>query len=174
MRMDGIEKNFGILIAYGLPGFLFLAGLPHELQSWFAPFYVSPPTLGGFLYALPASLACGLILSGIRWAFVDSLMHLTGVRKPRIAYGKLAAQLPAFNMLVEHHYRYYQFYSNTLIAILALLTAKLRLYQTPNLEALVWLALLCGILLASSRDCLSRYYSRIAQVLPSTASLDCD
>lgn len=172
--MDGIEKNFGILIAFGLPGFLFLAGLPPELQGWLAPFYTSPPTLGGFLYALPGSLACGLILSGVRWAVIDSLVHLTGIRKPRIAYGKLAAQLPAFTILVEHHYRYYQFYSNTLIASLALLVAKFRVGQAPSMESLLWLALFCGCLFAASRDCLSRYYTRIAQVLPGTTCWDND
>lgn len=169
--MDSIEKNFGILIAFGLPGFLFLAGLPIETRPFTDQLCTpsSSPTLGGFLYALPVSLGCGLILSGIRWIAIDGIMHLSGLVQPKLNYSRLAPQLPAFTILVEHHYRYYQFYSNTLVAVLGLLLVHIRLRGLPSYEQFVWAAFLCVILFFAARDCLSRYYSRLTQVLPTSA-----
>lgn len=166
--MDSIDKNFGILIAFGLPGFLFLAGLPLEARPFTDQLCSpsSPPTLGGFLYALPVSLGCGIMLSGIRWITVDWLMHLSGLEQPRLNFAKLAPQLPAYTVLVEHHYRYYQFYSNTLVAVIGLLLAHIRLREIPSLELLVWIVTLCIILFFAARDCLRRYYSRLTQILP--------
>lgn len=168
--MDSIEKNFGILIAFGLPGFLFLAGLPPEARPFTDQLCTpsSAPTLGGFLYALPVSLGCGLILSGIRWASIDYLMHLTGLSQPKLNYSRLAPQLPAFTILVEHHYRYYQFYSNSLIAVLVLLSVNVRLRGLPSFELSFWIMALCVVLFFASRDCLGRYYSRLTQILPTS------
>lgn len=172
MVFDSVEKNFGILIAYGLPGFLFLLGVPPDLMSIVerSSLSANPPTLGGFLYALPVSLGLGLVLSGVRWAVVDLLMHRTGLRQPRVNYAKLTAHLPAFTLLVEHNYRYYQFYPNTLVAVILLLIWEVRLKGLPSCEALVWLAVLCCVLFAAARDCLARYYARLAQVLPTAVA----
>ncbi len=172
MVFDSVEKNFGILIAYGLPGFLFLLGVPPDLMSIVEQSSLSanPPTLGGLLYALPVSLGLGLVLSGIRSAVVDLLMHQTGLRQPRVNYAKLTAHLPAFTLLVEHNYRYYQFYANTLVAVVLLLVWEIRRRGLPSLEVIVCLSVVCCVLFAAARDCLSRYYTRLAQVLPTAVA----
>lgn len=78
---DSLNRNFSLIIAFVLPGFLFLFG---------SVFLVSYPTadlvsqllpirqIGGFMFFLLAATACGMILSAIRWAILDTLHVLTG------------------------------------------------------------------------------------------------
>lgn len=123
------------------------------------------PSIGSFLYTLPASIGCGIILSAIRWMLVDSAIHWTGVRKPNLNFRSMDTKLQAFSLLVEHNYRFYQFYSNSLVAILLLIGMRFRTDGRPTLETLFWLGLLCVVLAAASRDCLARYYQRARLVL---------
>ena len=66
------DKNFGLIIAFLLPGFLLLWLLSlsdignAEIGAWLKRF--SDPSVSGFLYVALASLALGLIISAIRWA----------------------------------------------------------------------------------------------------------
>ncbi len=63
------EKNFGLLIAYVLPGFVTLWGISHfspTVESWIASSQHGAPTVGGFLYVTLASLAAGLTVSEAR------------------------------------------------------------------------------------------------------------
>ena len=160
--MDSLVKNFGLIIAFGLPGFLVLVGLPPQVTSSMASLLKQPgqPSLEGFLFLLPASIGCGLILSAIRWMLVDSLLHWTGVQKPNLNYHSIPSKLEAFNLFVEHNYRFYQFYSNCLVAILLLLAVHWRIDGRPSTECLILLGSLCMVLAAASRDCLSRFYLR--------------
>ena len=160
--MDSLVKNFGLIIAFGLPGFLVLIGLPPQATSPLANLLNQPgqPSLGGFLYLLPASIGCGLILSAIRWILIDTLLHWSGVRKPNLNFHSIPSKLEAFNLFVEHNYRFYQFYSNCLIAILVLLAVHWRINSRPSAEVLGLLGLLCVVLVAASRDCLARFYLR--------------
>ena len=76
-------------------------------------------TVGGFLYATLASLALGLIVSAARWLIVDTALKWMGVRNPSLKYEKLKDRdtLAAFSAVVTNHYRYYQYYAKTLIAL---------------------------------------------------------
>lgn len=123
------------------------------------------PSIGGFLFSLPVSIGCGIILSAIRWMLVDSAIHLTGVRKPNLNFRSMDIKLQAFSLLVEHNYRFYQFYANSLVAILVLVGIRLRMDGCPTHETLFWLGLLCTVLAAASRDCLARFYQRASLVL---------
>jgi hypothetical protein len=160
--MDSLVKNFGLVIAFGLPGFLVLVGLPSQVTNTMANLLKQPgqPSLEGFLYLLPTSIGCGLILSAIRWMLIDTLLHWTGVRKPNLNFHSIPSRLEAFNLFVEHNYRFYQFYSNSLVAILILLAVHWRIDGRPSTECLCLLGSLCVVLSAASRDCLSRFYLR--------------
>jgi hypothetical protein len=161
-EVDSLVKNFGPIIAFGLPGFLVLIGLPPQVTSSMANLLNQPgqPSLEGFLYLLPASIGCGLIISAIRWVLIDTFLHWTGVRKPKLNFHSIPSKLEAFNLFFEHNYRFYQFYSNSLIAILILLAAHWRIDGRPSSECLGLIGLLCVVLVAASRDCLSRFYMR--------------
>src|SRR5438093_13534169 len=92
---DVTEKNFGVVIAFWLPGFLLLWGLSYswpEIATWLAKSSTNDaPTVGGFLYATLASLAGGLLINAVRWAIVQAILLYgpTGLSRPNINYGKL-------------------------------------------------------------------------------------
>lgn len=61
-------NDFGLLIAYVLPGFAALWGtsyLAPEVRSWFGQAPAEVPTLGGFLYLTVASIAAGLTIRNL-------------------------------------------------------------------------------------------------------------
>jgi hypothetical protein len=121
---DVTEKNFGVIIAFLLPGFLLLWGLSYsrtDLASWLLNMSnKDAPLIGSFLYATIASLALGLLISAVRLAVFDGFLYrITRLRPPDINSAKLKNKetLEAFNAAIENHYRYYQYYANSLIAI---------------------------------------------------------
>ena len=68
--------NFGLVIAYLLPGFVALLGVSffsEPVQTWFSVSPVALPTVGGFLYVTLGSLSAGVIVSTVRWATVDTI-----------------------------------------------------------------------------------------------------
>jgi hypothetical protein len=122
------EKNFGIIIAYILPGFVALWGVSYSsatVESWIGASQPGSPTVAGFCYVTLASLAAGLTVSALRWALVDSLHHATGLVPPAWKFAKLDDRLQGFLTLVEGHYRYYQFYANMFIAAAFTFAARL-------------------------------------------------
>jgi hypothetical protein len=138
------EKNFGVIIAFWLPGFLFMWGLSYSLPSvaaWLATAKDDAPTVGGFLYASLASLALGLVINAIRWALVQELLlyGVTRLARPRINFGNLTNKdvLAAFTGAIENNYRYYQYYANALVALIGAVTCYLR-YGISPLSWIVW------------------------------------
>jgi hypothetical protein len=111
---DLSDKNFGLLIAYVVPGTIVLVGLAAfspAVRSWLVNSSPAGPTVGGFLFVTLASVAAGMTASAVRWATVDRLHHRTGVLKPAWDDSNLPERLEAFEAIVEAHYRYYQFHS---------------------------------------------------------------
>lgn len=164
-------RNFGLLVAYLLPGFIALLGLGHGLpavQVWLASGPGMEPSVGGFLNLTLASLAVGMVVSGVRWAALDSLHHATGIARASLDFSKLQANLAAYTLVVEYHYRYYQFYANTFVGVLLA-------YGADVVAACGWcggfgwmdfgFVILEAVLFAASRDTLRRYYLRATQVL---------
>jgi len=165
------SDNFGLLIAYLLPGFVALHGaMPFApgISAWLATTPSAQPTVGGFLYVTLGSTAACLIVSAVRWATIDQLHHHTGVPEPRWDFQKFGLSQPAFDSLVQDHYRYYQYYANMLVAILFL-------FVTGQLTGGMWLArgavadfgfaVVGCVLFLGSRDTLRKYYARASAVL---------
>jgi len=106
---ESLERNFSLIIAFILPGFLFLFGAvclatysSADLLSQLRPIR----QIGGFLFFLLAATACGMILSAIRWAILDTLHDLTGLRSPKLDFSKLEGRSASFMLVVENNYRY--------------------------------------------------------------------
>lgn len=161
-------KNFGLLIAYIVPGAIVLVGLAAfsaTVQAWLINPAKATPSIGGFLFVTLASVAAGMTASAVRWATIDRLHHWTGIEKPTWDDSKLPDRLEAFEALVEAHYRYYQFHSNTLVAMLFSYAAWRPSLGSRPVGSDLGIVLLSAIFFAVSRDNLRRYYGRAAVLL---------
>jgi len=164
------NDNFGLLIAYVIPGLLIVGSIGYlspTVAGWLGAAPGSAPTVSGFLYVTVASVAAGMLVSALRWLVFDRLHHRTGITPPDWDFGGLRDYAPMFLTVVEHQYRYYQFYSGVLLALPFLylvrrLVVSATVIQT-GLETAIVLAVmaLCAI---SSRDTLRKYYARMAQL----------
>lgn len=164
-------RNFGLVIAYLVPGFvavIAVSGLVPTIQPWLAMAPDGQPTVGGFLFVTLASIAAGMLVSSIRWLLLDSIHHRTGIRHPKWDFSQLQENLAAYNLLVEFHYRYYQFNANTFVAVLLAYGSRLaggcQWCGGPG-----WVdagfVIVEAVLFATSRDTLRKYYVRVSQVL---------
>jgi len=168
---DVTTGNFGLFIAYVLPGFTALWGLSYvsePVRAWLGTGTANAPTVGGFLYVTLASVAAGMITSTLRWLLIDTLHHWTGIRLPRWDFSRLQENVTAFDVLIEIHYRHYQFHANMLVA-LAFAYAARRLSLGLWSPWIGWLdggfILLVVVLFLGSRDTLAKYYARTARLL---------
>lgn len=80
--MDILNRQFGLIIAYLLPGFVALvrlAPLVPTVGGWLKPanYGVAPP-----MYALLAATAAGMVVSCFRWLVIDRIHARTGVTGP--------------------------------------------------------------------------------------------
>ncbi len=166
------SRNFGLIIAYLLPGFVALWGVSYfspTVESWINASQQGAPTVAGFMYVTLASLAAGVTVSAVRWAIIDHLHHATGIVPPAWKFANLEGKLQGYLTLVENHYRFYQHYSNTFIAAAFAFSARL-LSEEPAPHPV---AATCGflilemVLFAGSRDTLNKFYSRTQQLLNS-------
>ena len=79
-------NDFGLLIAYVLPGFVALWGfavLDPDLEVQMLGTGNTQPTIAGFLFSTVAAVAAGLTISTIRWLMIDAIHqpHLRGGRR---------------------------------------------------------------------------------------------
>lgn len=168
---DVTSENFGLLIAYLLPGFVVLWGvspLVPAVESWLATAPGEGPTVGGFLYVTLGSIAAGMFVSALRWAVIDTLHHRTGIAPPPWDFTRFPANAAAFDSLVQDHYRYYQHYSHMVVALVLAYTSRAWAGGFP-VSSGGWQDLgfvSAGIVLyLGSRDALRKYYERTAAVL---------
>lgn len=172
------SRNFGLLIAYIIPGFVVLLGLSPispTVQTWLSASTDAEqwPTVGGFLYVTLASVGLGMTMSAVRWFLIDRINEWTGLKRPEWDDSKLQANLAAFDLIVEHHYRYYQFYANTMVAMVV--GYGVHRMNTAQSLTVSWieagiLALLI-VFWAMSRDTLTKYYHRASVLLNSKESI---
>jgi hypothetical protein len=167
---DVSDKNFGVIIAFWLPGSILLWGLSYsnaDIATWLAKSSGETPSIGGFLYATIASLALGLIISAVRWLTIDTLLRCV-THLPAIDFSKLKDKdiFVLFQGIVDNHYRYYQYYSNTLVAVALAFAAYVTYAADHRAPLTVWIAVvvITIILLLASRDALRKYHDRAAAI----------
>ncbi len=164
--------NFGLIVAYLVPGFVILWGLGFHfatVAAWLAVPPATAPAVGDLFYATIASVACGMIANVFRWAIFDTIHHRTGVRPPRWDFSLLDQErLGGYELLVELHYRYYQFFGNMLIALVFTYVAYRFAHsgsadQRGAVDA--GFIVVCVVLFLGSRDALRKYYRRAGELL---------
>lgn len=164
-------NDFGLLIAYVLPGFTALWGLGYlvpEVHAWLGHPPSEAPTLGGFLYVTLASVGIGLAVSTVRWLVIDGLHHRTGVPRPEFDFARLQQNVQAFGVLLDIHYKYYQFYGNSLVALIWVQLARRAsqgFFEAPVTWVDVGFLLLEVVFFVGSRDTLRKYYVRTGHFL---------
>jgi len=155
-------RNFGLLIAYVVPGLVVVSSMgdySQTVRSWFGVFPGYAPTVAGFLYTTLASVAAGMTISAIRWLLVDWLHHKTGIERPYWDFSALQANYRAFEAMVENHYRYYQFYSNMLVALMIALIGRSSLLFPLSERPAIFIVVLIGLIAlfyVASRDALRK------------------
>ena len=161
------SSNFGLVVAYLVPGAVSLIGVEQLLPSTYE-WLLSPhsPTIGGFLYLTLASVTAGLTVSTLRWMILDKIHHVTGIKSTEWDFRQLQKNLDSFLLLVESHYRYYQFYANMVISILFSYGAWRLTLPMPIFGPIDILApALSAIFFIGSRDTLKKYHQRADALL---------
>src|SRR5258708_1900175 len=149
--MNASSNQFGLMVAYLLPGFIGLAGIaPFSpiVMAWLRPLNQSAASLGAPVYAVLAATTIGMIVSCFRWLLIDHINLWTGIRPPTWDDSRLQETFNAFDYLVDNHYRYYQFFANTLVASLFAYAVN-RLMETSPLLGVgtdLGLLVLCAVL----------------------------
>ncbi|MEQ1829928.1 MAG: hypothetical protein ABL921_28455 [Pirellula sp.] len=170
--LESLNKNFGLLIAFVLPGFIYLLGTiaidnggsidwPHQVKSL--------NDLGGLLFFILAATAIGMVLSAIRWIVLDNVHHATGLTAPALDYRNLEIKQASFMLVVENNYRYYLFYGNTLMAMVLIGLSGFTNETGLSRLTLIRLLAICLVLFFASRDSLSRFYSRSRLIMGEAA-----
>src|SRR5438105_1972012 len=101
-----IGKNFGLLIAYVLPGFTALWGLQAfspTISDWLKPAPTIPAGIESLVFVAMASVGAGMTVSAFRWAIVDTWHAWTGLPRPAWDDANLQANIDAFDTIVEAH-----------------------------------------------------------------------
>ena len=155
--------NFGLLIAYILPGFTALEGFPliAPARTAWGTAGDPNPALTSFLSGTVMALAAGLTVSTVRWLVLDSLHHQTGLGRPKQDFARLETNVAAYEFLVLAHYRYYKFYANMVVALVWAYAAQG--YALGARGFLYWP--LIGLFFLASRDSLGKYYARTGRLL---------
>jgi len=152
-----------------VPGFIALGGLAllvPGVASWFRVAETGSGVAAS-VYTLLAATSLGMIVSCLRWVLVDHALALTGVRAPVWGLDRFEKRLDAFDKFVEYHYRYYQSYANTIIAVLWTYLLHRWLGTTSTLSPVtdIGIVILCAVLFAGARDALRKYYERTGSLL---------
>lgn len=172
---DVSPGNFGVLIAFVLPGFVVLWGVSYfsaTVRLWLSGAGTTP-TIGGFMFGTLASVAAGVTVSTVRWLVIDKIHYWTGIRQPHWNFSRLGQNVDAYNVLNDIHYKFYQFHANGLIALLFVYVAR-RTHHGIFTAPFGWFdlgfALLSLVLFVGSRDTLHKYHMRVSQLLGTAKS----
>jgi hypothetical protein len=115
--------NFGLIIAYILPGTVTVYGLRYlspRIDALWSTLERGQIVVGPLILIGVSALAVGLIVSSFRVVVLEPILYCTGVKQTIIKYDKIAdaERRELFSQMVENVYRYEQFYGNVLLSLL--------------------------------------------------------
>lgn len=166
--LEKLDLNFGLLIAYVVPGFLGLYAIsgyaPPIADLLGGPSHI--PAGGALFPLLVLSLASGMVINSIAWGLVRPLIEFTGVRRPKLDYSKLRQEtMEVYKETIEQAFRHYQSYSNLLVA-----QTVLGIDYAIHSQNATWLTITATssvilLLFVAARDSLRRSYETMAKIL---------
>ena len=170
-ELKGSSLEFGTIIAFVAPGFLALKAAAYHLptaHNWMQAASDKDQNVGVFLFALLASLSLGLAVSGVRALLIDGLLSwemLGPLKLPKLTIDWKALDEKGLAKLValrDNYYRFYQFYSNTMVALAVWIVAR-STSDMPPLAGQSWVALVAilVVLLLAARQQLNLYYAAV-------------
>lgn len=136
------------------------------LRLWLGQAGSESPSVGGFLLLTVACVLVGMILTTLRWATIDWIHDRTGLKQPAWDFTQLKNREQGFAIMIDIHYRYYQFYANSIMAIPGLLIGRWTANGFALLELVGGIAI-AVLFFAGSRDTLRKYYRRVDLLLAS-------
>ncbi len=161
-------NDFGLVIAYVIPGFAFLFGCSayvHDLHALKQALDIGSLTVAALVILIILAVASGLLVQTIRWLLIDSIHHNSGIKPGSWDFKYLSEQMMAFERLTENHYRFYQFYSGMVVSLVWILGNRVSrvgaLFESTNI-LLLGLSILMFL---GSRDTLRKYYQRLNSIL---------
>jgi hypothetical protein len=166
--------TLGSVIAFLAPGFVALAAAAFRVpvaKSWIDASAAGNQDVGVFLFVLLASLALGVFVSGLRSILLDRLYYkrilwLKPIPRQPIRFSELKDRHVWFEGIVENYYRYYQFYGNSLIALLIYSVVHETSVSVRSPAATyVTVGVVILVLFFSARASLSDYSAAIARLL---------
>lgn len=139
-----------------------------DVATWLRPTVgLEAAGIAPSVYTVLAAMALGMALTAVRFLTLDALFQRIGVRPSTLDFKQLEGRMASFSLLIEHHFRFYQFYAHSVLAIMWTYGLARLLGTYPFLGLLTDLAigLLCVALFAGARDALAKYYSRTNALL---------
>lgn len=171
--MDAMEKSglsFGLVIAYLIPGFLATyAVAPHV--STVDALLGGPKRVPDSASVVPLVLIAagiGIIINAISAIVIRWLIEKTRVKRPPdMVERKLTIEeMHKYDQLVETTFRFHQFYSNTLVAVVLLAPIWLVWPLQPNILLLrnASLLVVVVVLFLKARDSLRNFYTGLSNL----------
>lgn len=164
--------DFGMVIAYLLPGFIALYGLRYlspAVNQLIGLSYTKDGGIGIEIAIVAFALSAGVVVSAFRANVLDPLQERSGVGKPDFDVSKLKDEkaLKAYEAAISNTYRFAQFYGNTFVALLFLTAA--RAWATggllTNVPVVVIVLIALVVLFIAHRWQLEQTYSTIQKIL---------
>jgi hypothetical protein len=167
---DVVAENFGLAIAFLCPGLLMLLALSFfspALSGGLSAAASAESTIGGFVFILVASMGLGVFVSNARYFLFDrGLLRLPFLGIPEAApdtgvLRRSGDRAVAWDVLRDQFYRYYQFSSNTAVALGVVFVAWWwKIDHAPAAKLVVAFLAAEVILAAGAADSLKKYRTR--------------
>ena len=166
--MDKLGLNFGLVIAYLIPGFSGTYAVASRVGAIDAllggPNKV--PSTGSVVPLLLIALAVGIIINATSWVVIRPVMEFRGVKpQPGYVNRELSKEDRArYDHTVESTFRYHQFYSNMLVAVLLLTPMWLVTPLQNNVLRNASFFLVLVVLFLAGRDSLQQFYKGLSKL----------
>ncbi len=169
--VDQTSKNFGLVIAFLVPGFIGLWALSYfdpTAAKWLGTAAEKETTVGGFLFVVVASLGIGVFLSGARYFVFDKFLLKDLGGRPDVEDANRKEAEASYQSLKADYYQFYQFYANTAVALVLAFGAWWVTKKPPAGDVVllgVVTAVVEVILYLSARDSLTKYHRHTIRLL---------